>query len=99
MQVILELLCIVSKITSYLCLVNVGFGCNMLLSVVTLYLAKGSGVDSQKIEAVKRWPIPTSATDIRSFLGLVGYHKNLMKEFLDIASPLTRLTQKIVKFE
>ena len=60
---------------------------------------EGIQVDSQKIEARKQWPRPTSATDIRSFLGLVGYHKNLMKEFLDIASPLTRLTQKMVKFQ
>ena len=56
-------------------------------------------VNSQKIKAVKQRHRPTSATDIRSFLGLVGYHKNLMKEFLDIASPLTRLTQKMVKFQ
>ena len=27
-------------------------------------------VDSQKIKQVKQWPIPTSATDIRSFIGL-----------------------------
>ena len=28
---------------------------------------EGIRVDSQKIEAVKQWPRPTSATDIRSF--------------------------------
>ena len=35
--------------------------------------SKGIRVDSQKIEAVKQWPVPTSATDIRSFLGLKGF--------------------------
>ena len=29
--------------------------------------SEGIRVDSQKIEAVKQWPRPTSATDIRSF--------------------------------
>ncbi|WMV32813.1 hypothetical protein MTR67_026198 [Solanum verrucosum] len=33
--------------------------------------------DSQKIEAVKQCPRPTSATDIKSFLGLAGYYRRL----------------------
>ena len=56
-------------------------------------------VASQKIEAVKQWPRPTSATDIRSFLGLAGYYKGFMEGFSSIASLLTRLTQKMVKFQ
>ena len=56
-------------------------------------------MDSQKIEAMKQWPRPTSATNIRSFLGLVGYYRRFVEEFSSIASPLTRLTQKIVKFQ
>ena len=43
MQVIRELFCRISKIASYsLSLVNVSFGCNFFLSLVTLYLTKGS---------------------------------------------------------
>ncbi|WMV14491.1 hypothetical protein MTR67_007876 [Solanum verrucosum] len=61
--------------------------------------SEGIRVDSQKIEAVKQWPRPTSATDIRSFLGLVGYYRRLVEGFSSIASPLTRLTQKMVKFQ
>ena len=51
------------------------------------------------IEALKQWPRPTSATDIRSFLGIVGYYKRFMKGFSSIAPPLTRLTHNIVKFQ
>ena len=36
---------------------------------------KGIRVDYQKIEAVKQWPRPTSATNIKSFLGLAGYYR------------------------
>ncbi|WMV13690.1 hypothetical protein MTR67_007075 [Solanum verrucosum] len=59
---------------------------------------EGIRVDSQKIEAVKQWPIPTSPIDIRSFLGLAGYYRRFMEGFSSIAFPLTKLTQKI-KFQ
>ncbi|KAH0644818.1 hypothetical protein KY284_032702 [Solanum tuberosum] len=51
-------------------------------------------VDSQKIEAVKQCPRPTSPTDIKSFLGLAGYYRRFMEGLSSIASPLTKLTQK-----
>ena len=56
-------------------------------------------MDSQKIEVVKQWPRTTSATDIRSFLGQTGYYRRFVEGFSSIASPLTRLTQKMVKFQ
>ena len=58
----------------------------------------GIRVDSQKIEAVKQCSRPTSATIIKSFLGLAGYYMRFVEGFSSIASPLTRLTQKMVKF-
>ncbi|KAH0655313.1 hypothetical protein KY285_030195 [Solanum tuberosum] len=61
--------------------------------------SEGIRVDSQKIEAVKQWPRPTSPTNIRSFLGLAGYYRRFMEGFSSIASPLTKLTQKKVKFQ
>ncbi|XP_075076520.1 uncharacterized protein LOC142163162 [Nicotiana tabacum] len=60
---------------------------------------EGVRVDSQKIEAVKNWPRPTSVSDIRSFLGLAGYYSRFVEGFSSISSPLTRLTQKKVKFQ
>ena len=56
-------------------------------------------MDSQKIEVVKQWPRPTSTTDMRSFLGLANYYRRFVEGFSSIASPLTRLTQKMVKFQ
>ncbi|XP_019250968.1 PREDICTED: uncharacterized protein LOC109229874 [Nicotiana attenuata] len=60
---------------------------------------EGVKVDIQKIEAVKNWPRPTSLSDIRSFLGLAGYYRRFVDGFSSISSPLTRLTQKKVKFQ
>ncbi|XP_075076472.1 uncharacterized protein LOC142163117 [Nicotiana tabacum] len=58
----------------------------------------GIQVDPKKIEAVKNWTRPASATDIRSFLGLAGYYRRFVEGFSSIAAPMTRLTQKGVQF-
>ncbi|RVW11915.1 Retrovirus-related Pol polyprotein from transposon 17.6 [Vitis vinifera] len=42
---------------------------------------------------------PSTVTEIRSFLGLAGYYRRFIEGFSKIALPLTKLTQKGVKFE
>ena len=56
-------------------------------------------VDLGKVNAVSNWRRPNTVTEIRSFLGLAGYYRRFIDEFSKIALPLTRLTQKRVKFE
>jgi hypothetical protein len=34
---------------------------------------QGVATDPQKIAAIKEWPVPTTITQLRSFLGLAGY--------------------------
>ena len=61
--------------------------------------AEGIRVDPAKIEAVVNWKPPQSVTEVRSFLGIAGYYRRFMKGFSVIASPLTKLLRKGVKFE
>ncbi|PKU65111.1 RNA-directed DNA polymerase [Dendrobium catenatum] len=42
---------------------------------------------------------PTTVTKIRSFLGLVGYYRRYVEGFSRISMPLSRFTQKAVKFD
>ena len=60
--------------------------------------AGGICVDPGKVEAVLKWEKPTNVTEIRSFLGLAGYYRRFIEGFSTIASPLTKLTRKEVRF-
>ena len=59
---------------------------------------RGIKVDLGKVAAVQDWKIPTNVGEVRSFLGLAGYYRKFVKGFSKIASPLTELTRKDVKF-
>ncbi|GJV00323.1 retrotransposon protein, putative, ty3-gypsy subclass [Tanacetum coccineum] len=61
--------------------------------------SEGIHVDPNKIEAVKNWKSPKTPTEIRWFLGLAGYYRRFIANFLKIAKPLTLLTQKNKKFK
>ncbi|GJR20383.1 putative reverse transcriptase domain-containing protein [Tanacetum coccineum] len=50
-------------------------------------------------ESIKDWASPKSPTEIRQFLGLAGYYRRFIEGFSKIAKPMTKLTQKKVKFE
>ena len=60
---------------------------------------EGIRVDPMKIEEVMNWRPPQNVTEVRIFLGLVGYYRRFVQGFSVIASSLTRLLRKWVKFE
>ena len=61
--------------------------------------AEGNRIDPTKIEAIVSWKPPRNVTKVRSFLGLAGYYRQFVKGFSVIASSLTKLLWKGVKFE
>nr|GEV53943.1 putative reverse transcriptase domain-containing protein [Tanacetum cinerariifolium] len=60
---------------------------------------QGIHVDPTKIESDKDWASPKSSMEIRQFLGLAEYYRRFIEGFSKIAKPMTKLTQKKVKFE
>nr|GFB52233.1 putative reverse transcriptase domain-containing protein [Tanacetum cinerariifolium] len=61
--------------------------------------SQGIHVDSAEIESIKDWASPKSPIEIRQFLGLAGYYQRFIEGFSKITKPMTKLTQRKVKFE
>ncbi|XP_058102181.1 uncharacterized mitochondrial protein AtMg00860-like [Magnolia sinica] len=59
---------------------------------------EGVAMDPSKVDAVYQWGQPANATEIHSFLSLVGYYRRFIEGFSRIAAPLTWLTWKGAKF-
>ncbi|GJS68576.1 putative reverse transcriptase domain-containing protein [Tanacetum coccineum] len=60
--------------------------------------SKGIHVDPAKIESIIDWASSKSPMEIRQFLGLDGYYRRFIEGFSKIVKPMTKLTQKKVKF-
>ncbi|GKC65811.1 putative reverse transcriptase domain-containing protein [Tanacetum coccineum] len=61
--------------------------------------SQGIHVDPAKIESIKDWASPKTPTEIRQFLGLVGYFQRFIKGFSKVAKPMTKIMQNKVAFE
>lgn len=57
-------------------------------------LRDGIVVDPSKIHVVLQWETLKSITEIISFLGLAGFYRKFIEEFLKFAFPLTQSTWK-----
>ena len=58
----------------------------------------GIEVDKAKIEVIEKLPPPTNVKGIRSFLGHAGFYRCFIKNFSQIARPLTNLLAKDAPF-
>ncbi len=54
----------------------------------------GIHTNDAKIQAVQKFPVPSSVENVRFFLGLAGYYRSFIKNFASIASPLTQPLKK-----
>jgi hypothetical protein len=56
-------------------------------------------VDPAKVKEIVGWKIPSSITEIRSFLGLAGCYRCFTEGFSKIAKPMTSLLEKGKEFK
>lgn len=56
--------------------------------------SKGIAPDPSKIETVQKIQPPNNVTKLRSFLGLVGYYRQFIRNFSATAQPLNQLLHK-----
>ena len=72
--------------------------CHFLQSEVAYcgYRISGEGIssDPEKVSAISQWPVPTSHSELSTFLGTVGYHRRHIRGFAQLASPLYELVNE-----
>ena len=56
--------------------------------------SEGVETDPAKIQCIADWMTPSSANELKQFLGLASYYRRFVRGFAKIASPLHRLSEK-----
>jgi hypothetical protein len=54
----------------------------------------GISVDPANVREIVAWSIPSTVTEVQSFLGLAGYYRRFIEGFSKIAKPMTSLLEK-----
>ena len=49
----------------------------------------------ERVEKIAKWPVPRTQSEVRAFLGVVGITRRWVKNFAELARPLSRLTGKV----
>lgn len=60
---------------------------------------EGVKPNPNKIKVIQNFPIPKTARDIKSFLGLLGYYRRFIKDFAKLTKPFTKCLKKGQKIE
>ncbi|XDV33933.1 hypothetical protein PO909_004169 [Leuciscus waleckii] len=64
------------------------------------YIISSEGVrmDPEKVKAVVEWPIPDSRKALQRFLGFANFYRRFIRNFSQLAAPLTALTSPRTTF-
>ena len=60
--------------------------------------ADGIQPSSTKLDAISRLPVPSTPTEVKTFLGATGWYRKFIRNYATTATPLTKLTHAGVAF-
>jgi hypothetical protein len=63
------------------------------------YFRRRDHCDPKKVESIQEWSALRNVTEVRSFMGLVGYYRRFIIGFSKIAHPITSLQRKEKMFK
>lgn len=56
---------------------------------------QGVSTDPSKVEVVANWQVPTTLSELRSFLGFASYYRRFVEGFAKLAAPLHKLVAEL----
>ena len=59
---------------------------------------QGIKPNEDKVEAIKNYPRPRNAKEVKRFLGMASYYRKFIKDYGSTAEPINRLLKKETKF-
>ena len=54
--------------------------------------AEGLKPQQNKVEVIQNMPVPATVKELQSFLGMTNYYRKFVRNYAEIAAPLTKLT-------
>ena len=75
------------------------FHCQSVEFLSMIVTSKGLEMCKDKVEAIQKWPTPTTVKEVQAFLGFANFYRWFIYNYSRIAVPLTMLTCKDHKFE
>ena len=91
MEMLGRLLGSITKAKLKLCPIKCQFARLETKSLGHVLTSEGIRPDKYNLDKVKQWAEAKNVAEVRTFLGLTGYYRSLIKDYAHIASPLTDL--------
>ena len=56
---------------------------------------QGIEADPEKVDAIQKWPLPSTVQELRQALGFLGYYRRFVKDYSKLAKPLHDLLKGV----